>query len=131
MLRVTLPAATVTQADIDAYREFRLAREPDESRHPRIRREIDAAPFPEAHPLLERLYTDRAGRLWLEAYRRPWETQSRFNVFNANGTLAGRARLLDGERLLEAGPGFVLTRRVDELGVHYVRVYQWLRVDRS
>jgi hypothetical protein len=131
VLRVTQAAIQVTQADIDAYRAFRLAREPDESRHPRIQREIDAAPFPDAHPLLERLYTGRAGRLWLEEYRQPWETQSRFNVLDANGKLAGRAQLPDGERLLEAGPGYVLTRRVDELGVHYVRLYQWPRVDRS
>lgn len=131
VLRVTQAATPVTQADIDAYREFRLGREPDEARHPRIRREIDAAPFPETHPRVRGLYADRAGRLWLEEYRRPWETQSRFNVFNADGTFAGRARLPDGERLLEAGPGLVLTRRVDELGVHYVRLYQWPRVDRS
>jgi hypothetical protein len=125
VLRVAQAATPVTQADIDAYREFALGREPDESRHPRIRREIDAAPFPETHPLLRGLYTDRAGRLWLEEYRRPWKTQSRFYVFNADGTFAGRAQLPDGERLLEAGPGFALTRRVDELGVHYVRLYEW------
>lgn len=125
VLRVAQAATPVTQADIDAYRDFALEREPDESRHPRIRREIDAAPFPETHPQVRALYTDRAGRLWLEEYRRPWETQSRFNVFNADGTFVGRAQLPDGERLLEAGPGFVLARRIDELGVHYVRLYEW------
>jgi hypothetical protein len=52
-------------------------------------------------------------------------------VFGADGSFAGRAQLPDGERLLQAGPGFVLTRRVDELGVHYVRLYQWPRVDRT
>jgi len=129
VLRVAQPASPVTQADIDAYRELRLARESDESRHPRIRREIDAAPFPETHPHLRQLYTDRAGRLWLEEYRRPWETQSRFDVFDADGIFVGRALLPDGERLLEAGPGFVLTRRVDDLGVHYVRLYEWQEVE--
>jgi hypothetical protein len=129
MLRVTQAVAPVTQADIDAYREYSLGRQPDVSRHARIRREIDAKPFPETHPQVRRLHADRAGRLWLEGYRRAWETQSKFNVFNADGTFAGRARLSDGERLLEAGPGYVLTRRIDELGVHYVRLYEWPQAD--
>ncbi|MGD2154475.1 MAG: hypothetical protein PVG79_14490, partial [Gemmatimonadales bacterium] len=123
VLRVTQPATPVTQADIDAYREFVFGRESDESRHPRIRRELEAAPFPETHPQVRRLYTDRADRLWLEEYRRPWETQSRFDVFDADGIFVGRALLPDAERLLEPGPDYVLTRHVDELGVHYVRLY--------
>jgi hypothetical protein len=124
VLRLTGGPTPVTQADIDRYREYALGREPRESRHPRIRREIAAMPFPEAQPFVLRLYVDRVDRLWVEDFRPPWETQSHFSVFTASGAFAGRVRLPDGELLLEVGPDFLLTRRLDEVGVHYVRLYE-------
>ncbi|MCK5652360.1 MAG: hypothetical protein KAJ42_13325 [Gemmatimonadetes bacterium] len=124
ILRVLEDPRSVTGEDIHRYRDYLLDREPDASRHPRIQRVVDAMPFPENHPALRRIYFDRASRLWVEEYRFPWDSQSSFLVFDESGELMRRIQLPANHLLLEAGPGYMLLRATDDLGVQYVRLYE-------
>ena len=124
ILRVLQEPRAVTGEDVQRYREYRLGQEPDATRHPRIEREVDALPFPDHHPSLRRIHLDRASRLWVEEYRLPWESQSSFLVFDGGGELLRQIRLPADHLLLEAGPGYLLLRATDELGVQYVRLYE-------
>ena len=97
---------------------------------PAVRRILDTE-FASEHPLHGRILADEGGGLWVERYRsdliedggpREWD------VFDAEGRLAGHLTTPENLRISDIGREFVLAIHSDSLGVNTVRMY---RLDRD
>lgn len=125
IIRSTIPSRRLAKAHLDLYRRH-LAQ--DNARDARSARDLslmNGMDFPDHFPSVEWIHLDRSARLWLRAYRAPWESRAPVLLFDENGAVIGRVPLPADERLLEAGNGYLLSRWADEFGVHYVRIYEW------
>jgi hypothetical protein len=80
-------------------------------------------PLPEFVPAFQGLLVDDKSNTWLERYRMPGETDSRWEVVGANGRWLGQVAAPSRVRLFQVGVDFVLGRHLDSLGVERIRVY--------
>ena len=62
--------------------------------------------------------------VWLERYRQPWESDSRWEVVGADGQWLGQVLAPSRLRILQVVGYFVLGRHLDSLGVERVRVHR-------
>jgi hypothetical protein len=80
-------------------------------------------PLPERVPAFQGIIVDDEANVWLERYRLPWETESRWEVVGPEGRWLGQVVTPPRLRLLQVGRDFVLGRHADSLGVERVRVH--------
>ena len=73
------------------------------------------------------LSADRQDCLWVEDYQRPGTENRAWNIFDADGVLAGRVRLPERFNPLEIGDDYVLGVGWDDLNVEFVRMFALTR----
>lgn len=83
--------------------------------------------LPEYVPAFQGILADDERNLWLERYRMPGETASRWEVVTAEGAWLGQVPAPPGLRLFQVGRDFVLGRHLDSLGVERVRIHRLLK----
>jgi hypothetical protein len=116
--------------DIDRYVDDALARMSENSgaNLERFwRNRYDITPFPEAAPAYQGFILDADGNLWVEAYRRPWETTARYTVFDPQGRLLGDIETPDGFTVYQIGRDFLLGKWRDGLDVEHVLMYSLIK----
>ena len=132
------PGSAVTQEDIDAVRERRLATNADQTRQ--IGEQMQGRDFPvdiaslwakrsdhvlatpanEIAPPIDRIQGDLDGRLWVRLLR-PGDTRRRWQVWELGGPrLVFTLVLPEGEAFLDAAGDRVLLRARDEFDVDYL-----------
>lgn len=123
---IILPFRTVRveRNDIDSYLEYLAKRNPSVSRQ-RIQDSYGQLEYPKTFPLHGAMLVASDGRLWVEEYRSPAETQSRWVVFDPNGRLVTTLELPDGFRLAEVGRDYLLGSWRDEDDLDHVRAYRF------
>jgi hypothetical protein len=118
----------VTQADVDAHLEARLAEADPGARD--ILRELSADyPVVETFPAFSQLIVDSTGHLWVKDYVRPDDERSVWTVFDPDGRAQGLVETPPGLLVFEIGADYILGRALDELGVEYVQLWDLARAD--
>jgi hypothetical protein len=112
----------VTGADRAAFRREVLEGLRDPTRRPAFERWLSAVPYPESKPAFRGIATDRAGRLWVEAWTAT-EGANRWLVFERDGALSATVQAPGDARLRDAGEDYVIVSMEDELGVETVRLF--------
>ena len=84
-------------------------------------------PIPDRVPAFQDLVIDDELNVWLERYRLPWETDSRWDVVGSDGRWLGTVAAPTRFRIMQIGRDFVLGRQLDSLGVERVRVHRLQR----
>ena len=117
----------VTAADLEAYRQSRLAAARDDNARRREETRLAAQPVPETFAAYDALTADRTGSVWARAAVRPSRSgPARYTIF-AEGRLIARAELPRDLRVLDIGADHVLGVVRDELDVEHVIVYRLSR----
>jgi hypothetical protein len=127
LVRVLQPNRPVTSDDIQTYERLRLEQEADAGERSALRDQVEVAPFPETFPAFASLMVDDAGRLWVENYRLPGESDVVYSVFGDEGELLGAVRVPLGLRIYEIGNDYVLGRWRDELDVEHIRLHELVK----
>ena len=94
------------------------------------RERFQKTPAAAAMPAYDRLIADAAGGLWARLFAPPWETATRWRVFDAEGRWLSDVTLPGDLQVFEIGGDYVLGKRTDELGVEYVQLHA-LDIDRQ
>jgi hypothetical protein len=96
------------------------------ARQPEVRRHFEQLPNAGLTPTHSALSFDRAGRLWAESYRFPWDSLSRrtWSVFNTTGEWLGDVEFPKALRVFEIGDDYVIGVERDSDGVEYVKLYR-------
>jgi hypothetical protein len=115
----------LTSDHVARYRDYLLARASSDNARRRHEQFLNEVPMPDQLPVLGEasFLVDRAGNLWAEAYRPPWQAEAEWIVFSREGVWLGSLRTPAGFVLHDVGPDFVLGTWRDDLGVEYVRTY--------
>jgi hypothetical protein len=87
-------------------------------------------PMPEQVPAFQAMLVDAAAHVWLERYRLPGDTVSRWEVVAPDGRWLGTVNAPPRLRVFQVGSDFVLGRHLDSLGVERVRVHSLNRRER-
>ena len=122
-------AGQVTQADIAEARAW--AEEGLRGMSGPAAERIRETEFAGTYPVHGALRPGRDGGLWVERYRSPLVQDSvprEWDVFDAEGRLAGHLTTPGAFRITDAGERFVLGIHTDALGVQTARMYRLLRV---
>lgn len=106
-------AAPVTDALIDAYRDYAL-QDVSESRRPLYEALFERSiPYPAYLPFATALFRDANGALWLERYRAPWDTTAT-TQFEIVGSDFARLGVMDTgiafDKVFEIGSDYILGR---------------------
>lgn len=126
-IRVSDQPRTVNSQLIDQWIEASLASSFYDARpevRERSRRRYSETPAGATMPAFDQLLADGQRNLWVRTYTPPWETRSRWRIFDPDGRWLGSADLPEGLEIHEIGSDYVLGRRVDELGVEYVQLHR-------
>lgn len=116
VIEAGLPVQRVTDEDRDDYVEGIV----DDS--PELRRQAEevAALMPDVKPMLEGLFVDDEGRLWVERIT-PRGAPAFYDRYSTNGDYLGSVRLaFDAAGPIWIQHGSIYARVVDEFDVHYV-----------
>ncbi|MEX0893761.1 MAG: hypothetical protein WEB88_16460 [Gemmatimonadota bacterium] len=119
---------SVGAAEAAAYREARVLRMAESARDI-VRRQLDAAPFPDHMPYHRLLLAGRDGSLWVERYGGPERTEREWAVLHADGRWIARLTMPLAQEPLEAGADYVLVRERDDMGRELVRLYDLITGD--
>jgi hypothetical protein len=120
------PPVEATGEDIEEWRRSfrdRMSQAPEE-----IRRGWDDPPYRPTFPAFEALMVDDAARIWIGAYVRPGETDRRWTVLDADGSVAGTLALPAAATVLDAAGNRLAVLLRSDLDEEYIVVY---RIDRS
>lgn len=79
--------------------------------------------FPATYPPFLALSAARNGHLWVTRFPLLDEADTRFDVYDAGGTLRGTISFDGQNKPLEIGPDYVVMLRQDESGVEFIDVY--------
>ncbi len=74
----------------------------------KYRQAYEGITIADSTPRYAQLLADTEGRLWVNRYPLPGDRESVWTVYTADGALAGRLVLLDGDTLLDATDEFIL-----------------------
>jgi hypothetical protein len=114
-----------SQADVDAYREFLLARNlgnvPAEVRAGAARR-VAAIPHRPTLPSFGEIRVDRLGYLWVAHFGVPGRAGA-WDVFEPSGRFLGPVEVPGTLEIHEIGADYLLGVSTDELGVERVEMY--------
>jgi hypothetical protein len=80
-------------------------------------------PLPEHIPAFQGMLIDDDGNAWLERFRMPGETDSRWEILATDGQWLGQVTAPPRLRLFQVGRDFVLGRHLDSLGVERIRIH--------
>ena len=117
----------ITRDDIEALQHLELDRTPA-SAHPQVRRKYQVAPVPTYMPPYDRFVRiDPEGHVWVKEYSSPTDKDTRWSVFDVDGTFFGEVTMPHGFRVLDIGSHLVLGVAKDELDVERVEVYELIR----
>lgn len=114
----------IQRADVQSYLDFLVRRNPSKSAEG-IRNTYWELEYPFAFPLVGEIRVDVDDRLWVEEYRRPWVTTSKWTVVARDGSIIGSVSLPDGFRLAEVGVDYLLGSWRDDDDVDHVRAYRF------
>lgn len=132
LIRLQRPNRPVTSADVAEFRRTRLDREMDDNLRRRTERYLAEVTFPKEMPAYRDLRADARGNLWVEEYRAPEEEVTpRWEVFDPDGVWLGTVETPVGFQIFEIGEDYQLGLWRDELGVEYLRRYQYGPAPRS
>lgn len=84
------------------------------------RKSLESVPVPQTIPAARAMHLDAEGYLWIEAGRRPGETQATWSIFEPEGRWLGDLSLPASLHVLEIGGDYILGRDRDELDVQRV-----------
>lgn len=86
---------------------------------------LAVAPLPDSLPVAGAVVIDRAGNVWVERYRAPWETDAigTWDVFGDRGEWLGAAQVPPRVRIHEIGGDYVLVTWRDSMNVQFIRLY--------
>ena len=119
---------SVEDADIDRYREARVAAIDDENRRREERAYLAAVPYDRRFPVYDRILPTADGGVWLRAFRRPGETGPRqWMVIDAEGRLLGAVAAPERLWIFEVGTDYVLGLERDDLDLEHVRLYRLVK----
>lgn len=113
----------VTPADIERYKERRLELTGEPDARARLRRDLDALPYPETMPAYSRIAVDAEGNLWVAEYVSPGEP-GRWTVFDSGGRMIATLETPPGFAVHEIGSDCLLGRWLDEMEVEHVQVFR-------
>lgn len=121
------PDLTAHPAEIAAYIDERVDRTARADRDER-RRTLESQPPPATWPAFSDLLGDLDGNAWLMTWTKDHRSvPNDWTVVSPDGDLLGRVTLPPDFTPLDIGRDHVTGREVDELGVHYLVVYQFHR----
>ncbi len=86
-------------------------------------RAIGDMPFPRQLPAYKGILSDRLGLLWIQAYPALGQTNAKWWVFDPSGPLVGILENPPEGRILEIGPGHILTVRLAADDTEVVELY--------
>ena len=118
-------AASPTQADQDESFRERFADLDESQRTPRL--EVAAnVPLVETFPAYSNIKVDALGNLWVAEFKLPDEERdfALWTVFDRTGIALGLVETPPGLTIYEIGEDYILGRRIGELDVESVEVWQ-------
>lgn len=124
LFRMLTSNRPVTPDDIQNYLDIQLERATTAEERSAERDMVEAAPFPETFPAFASLLVDDSGRLWVEDYRVPGDSDVTYSVFDGEGGLLGVVGIPPGLLVYEIGEDYVLGRWRDELDVEHIRLHE-------
>ena len=86
-----------------------------------------ALQYPARFPAYSAMLVDPDDNLWIEEYRAPGDTQTRWRIYSPAGLLIGTVLTAQSFQLLEAGRNYVLGVWKDQNDVEYVQMYSLLK----
>lgn len=119
----------VEPADVEKYREERLAPIEDPNRRREMVATLEGAPTPDVAPSFGALLVDGEGNLWVQAYPRPSAPDVAWAVLAPDGSPLGRLQAPRGLRVMEVGRDYLLGVRHDDLGVERLEMYSFTRAE--
>jgi len=123
IVRLARPPRAVTEGDLEALREHRVAQAP-EAQRAGVRAANSNVLHPETMPAFQRVLPDALGYTWVQEYRPAFEEgPERWSVFDAEGRFMGRVETPAGLTVLQVGEEFLAGRARDELDVEHVQVW--------
>lgn len=99
----------VGEDEMNQFRDFVQSTAPDEEQRLLREEAYREIPFPETMPAFQSIAADPRGRVWVQEYATPWESESqRWSVFEASGGWLGSLELPARLVVLEVGEDYVL-----------------------
>jgi hypothetical protein len=117
----------VTAADLEGYKQQRLADTDDDNARRRVERQFGEMPIPETMPAYDEIEMDVGGNLWVREYAWQSGIERRWTVFDAEGRMLGDVTTPADFRITQIGDDFMLGVWRDDLDVEHVRMYELLK----
>ena len=115
---------TVRPEHRSALFERQLSKVAEEEARRALRRLQSETPVANEFPAHASILVDKADRLWVKTYRRPTDQgPDSWLIFEENGSVIAQVEVPSEFRLLDAGEGFVLGVRRDELDVERIQLF--------
>lgn len=127
IVRTGLPARPVTEAALDAARARYLGGV-EENRLPEERRRLEELPVATRLPVLDGLFADLHGRVWMRLFDPEAGESRRWVLLDGDGRAAGVLEIPERFEPLDAGEGHVLFRTRDDLDVERLVLYRLVRL---
>ncbi|MEX2530231.1 MAG: hypothetical protein WD960_05600 [Gemmatimonadota bacterium] len=87
------------------------------------------APLPDSLPIFQSLFVDADGRLWVERYRFPWESERRWDLFDRDDRWIGEVVTERDFDPHHASGDEVLGVLIDEMGIQRMARFELQEVD--
>jgi hypothetical protein len=123
IIRRTTPPSAVMPSDRDSVLARRLARAEQQGRRQEAERLYAALPDQPHYPAHAALMIDLEGNLWVQEYRKPSDTISRWTIYDQRGRIAGTFETSRSLRIAEIGPDYLLAVEQDENDVERLTLY--------
>jgi hypothetical protein len=126
IVRVRDVDLTVTDADVQEYRDLMFSMAPDDDAVRRqVTERLEAVPIPEKKAAYSELMVDPDGNLWVAALPIGTLTATRWSVFSPEGRLMGDVAMPDRKafQFLALDSTSLLGAWMDDLDVHHVGVF--------
>ena len=92
-----------------------------------LRRRLEEQQYPDVFPAHGSVLVDHLGNLWVQNYRKPWESTTEWLIFDHTDRLLGAVSTPANLEVFEIGADYVLGMWPDELGVEHVAVFSLVK----
>ena len=124
-VRFAQPAVAVTQKDVEAFWEERLAGTTVPAARNALRAIMADVNVPELFPAFDaNVLVSQNGDIWIGDFVRPGTATQRWRILKPDGTLRGQLTRPAKFRLLDAGERYVLALVRDEDGVETIELHE-------